>query len=107
MKTALSGSFTACGKAIVSTPYWYAEELLQNEKGVIVPFNDPESMGSAIADLLLDVNKLPIRAGMIRFINQMPAEISHGRTSANCILIFSKKLLKNLKLQNVFLLLLL
>ena len=57
---AVSGTLTyalACGKAIVSTPYWYAEELLQNEKGVLVPFNDPESMGNAIADLLLDENK--------------------------------------------------
>ncbi|MEO8447758.1 MAG: glycosyltransferase, partial [bacterium] len=57
---AVSGTLTyalACGKAIVSTPYWYAEELLQNEKGILVPFSDPEAMGNAIADLLLDENK--------------------------------------------------
>lgn len=57
---AVSGTLTyalACGKAIVSTPYWYAEELLQNEKGILVPFDDPDSMGAAITDLLLDENK--------------------------------------------------
>lgn len=57
---AVSGTLTyalACGKAIVSTPYWYAEELLQNDKGILVPFNDPASMGAAISDLLLDENK--------------------------------------------------
>ncbi len=57
---AVSGTLTyalACGKAIVSTPYWYAEEILQNEKGILVPFSKPDLMGSAITDLLLDENQ--------------------------------------------------
>lgn len=57
---AVSGTLTyalACGKAIVSTPYWHAEELLQNEKGILVDFNNPELMGEAITGLLLDENK--------------------------------------------------
>jgi len=57
---AVSGTLTyalACGKAIVSTPYWYAEELLGGDKGVLVPFKDPKNMSKAILDLLLDENK--------------------------------------------------
>jgi glycosyltransferase involved in cell wall biosynthesis len=40
------------GKAIISTPYWYAEEILADGKGIIVPFNDPDSMAEQIVKLL-------------------------------------------------------
>ncbi len=56
----VSGTLTyalACGKAIISTPYWYAEELLCSERGVLVPFKNPEVMGKAISDLIIDENK--------------------------------------------------
>lgn len=56
----VSGTLTyamACGKAIISTPYWHAEELLANEKGILVPFKDPESMGKAISYLISDEDK--------------------------------------------------
>lgn len=40
------------GKAVVSTPYWHANELLANGLGVLVPFADVDATGSEIAALL-------------------------------------------------------
>jgi hypothetical protein len=40
------------GKAIVSTPYWHAKELLANGRGKIVPFDDPGSIVAVVIELL-------------------------------------------------------
>jgi glycosyltransferase involved in cell wall biosynthesis len=40
------------GKAIISTPYWHAQELLADERGILVPFDDPASIAVATIRLL-------------------------------------------------------
>lgn len=39
------------GKATVSTPYWYAREMLADGRGRIVPFQDPAALADQINDL--------------------------------------------------------
>ncbi len=40
------------GTAVVSTPFWYAEELLSEGRGKLVPFNNPVEMAKEINSLL-------------------------------------------------------
>jgi len=40
------------GKAIISTPYWYAVEMLAEGRGKIVPFNHPGALAEQINALL-------------------------------------------------------
>jgi glycosyltransferase involved in cell wall biosynthesis len=42
------------GKAIVSTPYWHARELLGEGRGILVPFGDATALGRETAALLSD-----------------------------------------------------
>ena len=51
------------GKAVVSTPYCHARELLADGRGIIVPFGDAVATGNAIAGLLVDdERRLAMRA---------------------------------------------
>ena len=42
------------GKAVVSTPYWHAAELLAEDRGVLVPFGDAQAIAREVTGLLRD-----------------------------------------------------
>lgn len=57
----VSGALTfavAAGCPAVSTPYFYAEDLLSDGAGIIVPFDDADAMADAVNDLLGNPKKL-------------------------------------------------
>jgi len=45
------------GKAVVSTPYWHAAELLAEDRGVLVPFRDARAIAREVIALLRDDNR--------------------------------------------------
>jgi len=46
------------GSAVISTPYWHAEELLANDTGILFDFGDKKHLSNIINDLLDHPDKL-------------------------------------------------
>jgi glycosyltransferase involved in cell wall biosynthesis len=61
-----------CGRAIVSTPYWHAEDLLSDGRGVLVPFADSKALAREIIGLLSDE---PRRTAMCRHAYELGREM--------------------------------
>jgi len=74
-KQMTSGVLSLCmgaGKAVVSTPYWCAEQLLGENRGVLVPFGDAAAVGDAVMHLLdNDVERHAMRKRAYLFGREM------------------------------------
>ncbi|MFO0950700.1 MAG: glycosyltransferase family 4 protein [Isosphaeraceae bacterium] len=74
-----------CGKAVISTPYWHAEELLADGRGVIVPFADPDALSNEIVALLKDE---PRRQAMRKRAYMMGREMIWSQSARNYMDVF-------------------
>jgi glycosyltransferase involved in cell wall biosynthesis len=89
------------GKAVVSTPYWHAQELLAEGRGVLVPFGDADSIGREIADLLTDDAR---RQAMRQRAYSYSRGMTWARVAESYVAVFDeargKRLLKPVPRQN-------
>jgi glycosyltransferase involved in cell wall biosynthesis len=73
------------GKAVVSTPYWHARELLADGRGVLVPFGDAAALSREIGMLLTDeVKRQRLREGAYSSSRSM----TWARTAERYIAVF-------------------
>jgi len=66
------------GKAVISTPYWHAAELLADGRGVLVPFSDSAAIAREVCALLRDE---PRRTAMRQHAYQLGREMVWSRTA--------------------------
>jgi glycosyltransferase involved in cell wall biosynthesis len=73
------------GKAVVSTPYWHAKDLLADGRGILVPFADSQAIGSEISALLADHRR---RDELRERAYAASRELTWGQTAKRYISIF-------------------
>jgi hypothetical protein len=60
------------GAAVVSTPYWHAQELLADERGRLFPFKDHLALGRTLLDLCRSPTELQrVRKEVFAFTQPM------------------------------------
>jgi len=83
-----SGSLTfavAAGCAAVSTPYWYAEDMLASGAGRIVPFNAPQALAEAVCALAEQPDRLAMARAEARRIGSQLTWPSVASATANVL----------------------
>ncbi|MDD5307136.1 MAG: glycosyltransferase family 4 protein [Deltaproteobacteria bacterium] len=75
------------GNAVVSTPYWHAQELLASERGKLVPFGDPPAIAEAVVGLLRDE---PLRHSMRKNAYRMGRDMVWSRTAQRYVRSFEQ-----------------
>ena len=76
-----SGALTfgiAAGCAVVSTPYWYAQDMLGSGAGTIVPFADPAALADAVCRYIEEPDRLAAAARR-GATDRRPARLAVGR----------------------------
>jgi glycosyltransferase involved in cell wall biosynthesis len=83
-----SGSLTfalAAGCAAVSTPYWYAQDILACGAGQIVPFDDPQALAEAVCAYAAQPDLLATARRKARRIGSQLAWPSVAKATANVL----------------------
>lgn len=86
----VSGALTfavVAGCPVVSTPYYYAEDLLSSGAGVLVPFDDPAALADGVLSLLDDPAALGTAAAEARRIG---AELTWPAVGAQTLKVLSE-----------------
>ena len=86
----VSGTLAYCfgaGKAVISTPYWYAQELLADNRGVLVPFGDSAAIVKEVTGLLRDE---PRRNAMRKNAYKMGREMVWSNSACTYMQTFEK-----------------
>ncbi|MFI4861075.1 MAG: glycosyltransferase [Phycisphaerales bacterium JB063] len=74
------------GKATVATPYWYAQEMLADGRGTLVPFKDKDAMSAAIIELFdNEVKRHAMRKKAYQFTREMRWETVAGQYLDLCV----------------------
>lgn len=67
------------GKPVISTPYWHARDLLDESRGVLVPFASPESIAEEAMALLGDGGRLQRMSAAARALGRQTTWQHTGR----------------------------